>query len=110
MGKLIQIPVWGIILALCSFIASVVSYAYSNDNGTQDEKIKTNQDKIVVIEKDLGIYAKKTYVVEKIEEHKQVQAAEMENVNTKLTNMEKTANETKQMVGKLLDIQLKKGS
>ena len=110
MGKLIQIPVWGIILALCGFIASLVSYAYVNDNGTQDEKIRTNQDKIVVIEKDLGIYAKKTYVVEKIEEHKQVQAAEMKTINTKLDDMEKTANDTKKMVGKLLDIQLKRGS
>ena len=72
MGKIIPIPLWGILLGLIGFITTIVAYAYTSDNTTQDLDIQENKNKIQVIEKDLGIYATKNYVVEKISDHERL--------------------------------------
>lgn len=108
MGKLVPMPVWSIILAVFGVTISIIAYAYTRDNHNLCGDVDGNTDKIIIIEHKFEKYATKDYVIEKISDSEAVKKAEIETINAKLESMEKTANNTEIMVGKLLDLQLKK--
>jgi hypothetical protein len=100
MGKKYPIPLWTIIIMLVTAIGSMTLYAIDKDVNRVDRL----ESKVETLEKDKASIG---YVDDKIENHEKVQHEQFENVNNQLTSIKEDSKETKEMVQKLLDLQLK---